>query len=130
MHERAAALDPHVVRKVAELDEVMMLSGVENNSDDDTASLGRIEPNGSGRLASVSAAVMRSSTELRVGVCGVRGSMTCSPPATAPRPSAFIRRASVLRTASDLAWILSALASGEESAGARGDPDPIDRASR
>ena len=42
----------------------------------------------------------------------------------------LIRRARVLRTASDLAWILSALAGGEESAGARGDPDPIDRASR
>ena len=42
----------------------------------------------------------------------------------------LIRRASVLRTASDLAWILSALAGEEESASARGDPDPIDRASR
>ena len=42
----------------------------------------------------------------------------------------LIRRASVLRTASDLAWILSALAGGEESASAHGDPDPIDRASR
>jgi hypothetical protein len=41
----------------------------------------------------------------------------------------LIRRASVLRTAPDLAWILSALAGGRESAGARGDPDPIDKAS-
>jgi hypothetical protein len=41
----------------------------------------------------------------------------------------LIRRASVLRMASDLAWILSALAGGKESAGARRDPDPIDRAS-
>jgi hypothetical protein len=37
----------------------------------------------------------------------------------------LIRRASVFRTASDLAWILSALASGEESPGAGGDPDLI-----
>ena len=42
----------------------------------------------------------------------------------------LIRRASVLRTASDLAWILSALAGGEEAAGARGDPAPLDRAPR
>ena len=42
----------------------------------------------------------------------------------------LIRRAKVLRTASDLAWILSALAGAEASAGARGDPDPIDTASR
>lgn len=38
----------------------------------------------------------------------------------------LIRRASVLRTASDLVWILSALAGGEESAGERADPDPIE----
>ena len=42
----------------------------------------------------------------------------------------LIRRASVLRKASDLVWILSALAGGKESAGARGDPDPIDRGPR
>jgi hypothetical protein len=42
----------------------------------------------------------------------------------------LIRRASVLRTASDLAWILSALAGGGEWAATRGDPDPIDSASR
>jgi hypothetical protein len=42
----------------------------------------------------------------------------------------LIRRASVLRKASDLVWILSALAGAKESAGARGDPDPIDRAPR
>ena len=42
----------------------------------------------------------------------------------------LIRRASVLRTAPDLAWILSALSGGEESAGAGGDPDLIHRASR
>jgi len=41
----------------------------------------------------------------------------------------LIRRASVLRTASDLAWILSALTGREQAAGARGDPDPIDWAS-
>lgn len=40
----------------------------------------------------------------------------------------LIRRASVLRTASDLVWILAALAGGEESAGERGDRDSIDRA--
>jgi hypothetical protein len=42
----------------------------------------------------------------------------------------LIRRASVLRTASDLAWMLSALAGGEESAGARGENDSIDKVSR
>ena len=42
----------------------------------------------------------------------------------------LIRRASVLRTASDLAWILSALAGGKESAGARGENDSIDKVSR
>ena len=43
MHERAAALDPHVVRKVAELDEVVTLAGVENNPDGDAAPFGRVE---------------------------------------------------------------------------------------
>ena len=42
----------------------------------------------------------------------------------------LIRRARVLRAASDLTWILSAFAGAEAPAGARGDPDPIDRASR
>ena len=42
----------------------------------------------------------------------------------------LIRRASVLRTTPDLAWILSALAGAEDSAGRRGDPDLIDTAAR
>src|SRR5713226_9148058 len=43
----------------------------------------RSSENASGRAASASAAVMRSSTELCVGVCGVRGSMTSSASALA-----------------------------------------------
>ena len=42
----------------------------------------------------------------------------------------LLRRARMLRTTPDLAWILSALAGGEDSAGTPGDPDPIERAAR
>jgi hypothetical protein len=37
VHERPAALDPHIVGKVAELGEVVALAGVENDPDGDAA---------------------------------------------------------------------------------------------
>ena len=43
VHERTAALDPDVVGEVAELDEVMTLARVENDSNVDAAPYGRVE---------------------------------------------------------------------------------------
>ncbi len=43
MHERAAALDPHVVGEVAKLREIMMLSRIENDPDHDSAALRVVE---------------------------------------------------------------------------------------